>query len=111
MPTNSACSTKSDGVLTCGDDLSCFQQAVCERSDGPNGEVIFVTRQTEQLPEYRLPYKMLWVWVRSADGTRTIEMTIENRAGSDGGPEPATTELALTQEQIISILLEPGIMI
>lgn len=108
---NSACSTGSGGVMTCSDDFTCINRAVCEQSAGPNGEVIRIVRETEQFPEYKLPYKSLWVWVRSADGTRTIEMTIENRAGGDRGPGPATAELALTQEQILRILLEPGFMI
>ncbi len=108
---NSTCSTGPDGVMTCGDDFYCIDQAVCERSTGPHGEAIFTARETQQFKEYKLPYKSLWVWVRSADGTRTVEMTIENRAGGDHGPGPATTELALTEEQMLRILLEPGLMI
>lgn len=110
MP-SSRCLTGSDGVMTCSDDYNCASHAVCERSEGPNGEVIVVTRESQRFKEFKLPYMGMWVWVRSADGTRTIEMSIENRAGGDLGPAPATTELALTQEQVLQILFEPGLMI
>jgi hypothetical protein len=107
----SRCSTGTDAVMTCSDDFFCVKEAECERSTGPNGEAVFTVLETQQLEDYRLPYKSLLVWIRSADGTRTIEMSITNRAGGDLGPAPDTTELALTKEQILRILLEPGLMI
>ncbi len=105
------CAPAPDGVFTCRSDTMCEPPTKCRQLNGPNGELILIRNRSERLQGLRLPLVSRWVWVRSADGTRVASLDQVNRVGTDGGPEPTTTRLALTEQQMIDILLEPGLMI
>ena len=49
----------------------------------------------------------------SPTGSRTVEMTVSNRPGGDaaGNPDVTAALPPLTVDQMVQILLEPGLMI
>jgi hypothetical protein len=83
---------------------------VCEQRTGPHGELIKISRSSENVDGYRLPFVQLTVWVRSPDGQSTAEIYLDNVLGPDGSKQ-TTSKMPLTEDQMIAILLEPGLMI
>jgi hypothetical protein len=106
-----SCSVTSAGIFACSNDDKCSLGQTCRQQVGPHGEAIVIRREQTHLAEFDLPVVDLAVEVRSADGTQSVEFFIENRTGTDRGPAPESTDLALTDTQIVDILLEPGLMI
>lgn len=105
------CATAPDGVYTCRLDTLCEPPTTCRQLTGPNGELIVIRNRSERIEGVRLPLVNRSVLVRSADGTRTVSLDQGNEVGGDGDDSPKTTRLALTEQQMIDILLEPGLMI
>lgn len=105
------CTTGNDGKLECPKQDSCSAESQCHSSTGPNGEVFLIKRHSVEIDGFNHPLITLTVTMRSADGTRTAELSTENRPGTDAAPGPIGTALPVTEEQMIEILLEPGLLI